>query len=314
MKSTWCAWRPIGSRCARPTGSTTSCRERSCVEVPGGGDQLPSKALSAEGGGVVAVDPRDPKGAKALERMFQLDIELEAPAAVLYGGACLRAFRSRHRAARQPVVPQPAAPVPDALSCLDAAVLRADVELARRARLPRARGARAAWHDRVADWLTSRHCAPGAAPDCAIRRAVLPGSFRTPARASANSRQRRTMQLQRTPRSLAAQRCGARDFASELVGRAFALVREVAHRSDRPAPFRRAADGRLGAAAGQAGRDGDRRRQDPHRDVACMHRGARRLAGACDHGQRLSGQARRRRHGSALSRSSASRSASSRRR
>jgi len=55
-------------------------------EVPGGGDQLPSKALAPEGGGTVPVDPRDPKGVKTIERVFQLELELQAPAAALYGG------------------------------------------------------------------------------------------------------------------------------------------------------------------------------------------------------------------------------------
>ena len=54
--------------------------------VPGGADQLPSKALAPDGGGTVPIDPRDPKGTKTIERVFQLEIELEAPAVSLYGG------------------------------------------------------------------------------------------------------------------------------------------------------------------------------------------------------------------------------------
>ena len=45
-------------------------------EVPSGGEYLPSPALAAEGGGEIATDPRDTKGPKALQRMFQLDVEL----------------------------------------------------------------------------------------------------------------------------------------------------------------------------------------------------------------------------------------------
>jgi putative peptide zinc metalloprotease protein len=45
-------------------------------EVPAGGDYLPSPALATEGGGEIATDPRDQKGAKTLQRMFQFDIEL----------------------------------------------------------------------------------------------------------------------------------------------------------------------------------------------------------------------------------------------
>jgi putative peptide zinc metalloprotease protein len=45
-------------------------------EVPAGGEYLPSPALAIEGGGEIATDPRDAKGPKALQRMFQFDIEL----------------------------------------------------------------------------------------------------------------------------------------------------------------------------------------------------------------------------------------------
>ncbi|MCC6531966.1 MAG: hypothetical protein IT531_05415 [Burkholderiales bacterium] len=55
-------------------------------QVPGGGDQLPSKALASEGGGSVPTDPRDPKGTKTMERVFLLELELEAPSMAMYGG------------------------------------------------------------------------------------------------------------------------------------------------------------------------------------------------------------------------------------
>jgi putative peptide zinc metalloprotease protein len=54
-------------------------------QVPGGADQLPSKALAPEGGGTVPVDPRDPKGMKTIERVFQLEIQLDAPTTELFG-------------------------------------------------------------------------------------------------------------------------------------------------------------------------------------------------------------------------------------
>jgi putative peptide zinc metalloprotease protein len=56
-------------------------------EVPAGREDLPSKALGGIGGGVIAVDPRDPQGTKALQRVFQIDLELsqEAAAAVAFG-------------------------------------------------------------------------------------------------------------------------------------------------------------------------------------------------------------------------------------
>lgn len=44
--------------------------------VPAGDEYLPSRVLSTEGGGRITTDPRDQKGAKTMERMFQLDIEL----------------------------------------------------------------------------------------------------------------------------------------------------------------------------------------------------------------------------------------------
>jgi putative peptide zinc metalloprotease protein len=45
--------------------------------VPAGDEYLPSRALSVEGGGRIATDPRDQKGARTMERMFQLDVEFE---------------------------------------------------------------------------------------------------------------------------------------------------------------------------------------------------------------------------------------------
>jgi putative peptide zinc metalloprotease protein len=46
-------------------------------EVPGAIQRLPSTVLGVAGGGEIAMDPRDAGGLKALESMFQLDIELE---------------------------------------------------------------------------------------------------------------------------------------------------------------------------------------------------------------------------------------------
>lgn len=45
-------------------------------EVPAAREQLPSAALSSEGGGAIAADPRDPQGGKALASSFQFDLEL----------------------------------------------------------------------------------------------------------------------------------------------------------------------------------------------------------------------------------------------
>jgi len=54
--------------------------------VPSGEAFLPSRALSVEGGGEIATDPRETKGAKALQRMFQVDVALQDTDAVPYFG------------------------------------------------------------------------------------------------------------------------------------------------------------------------------------------------------------------------------------
>jgi len=46
--------------------------------VPAASEELPSAALGSEGGGLVPLDPHDPKGQKALKRLFQIDLELPA--------------------------------------------------------------------------------------------------------------------------------------------------------------------------------------------------------------------------------------------
>ena len=56
---------------------TVVMKGRILREVPGGEEQLPSIALAAEGGGEIATDPRETKSAKALQRMFQFDVEIE---------------------------------------------------------------------------------------------------------------------------------------------------------------------------------------------------------------------------------------------
>ncbi len=56
-------------------------------QVPGGRDELPSAALSAQGGGRIAGDPRDPEGRRTLERVFEIDVGFSGtpPAALPYG-------------------------------------------------------------------------------------------------------------------------------------------------------------------------------------------------------------------------------------
>ena len=54
--------------------------------VPSGEAFLPSRALSVEGGGEIATDPRETKGAKALQRMFQVDVAVQDAEAAAYFG------------------------------------------------------------------------------------------------------------------------------------------------------------------------------------------------------------------------------------
>jgi len=54
--------------------------------VPAGGEYLPTAALGMEGGGDLAIDPRDSKGPKTLQRTFQFDIELAGLEAVDHFG------------------------------------------------------------------------------------------------------------------------------------------------------------------------------------------------------------------------------------
>ena len=64
-------------------------------EVPGGALQLPSRALSTEGGGQVAVDPRDAHGLTALSRHFQIEIDLPVDGMAFYGSRVYVRFEHR---------------------------------------------------------------------------------------------------------------------------------------------------------------------------------------------------------------------------
>ena len=46
--------------------------------VPAASERLPTTALGSEGGGQVLIDPRDPKGVTAIQKLFQVDVELPA--------------------------------------------------------------------------------------------------------------------------------------------------------------------------------------------------------------------------------------------
>jgi putative peptide zinc metalloprotease protein len=71
--------------------------------VPGAATTLPAVALGAGGGGQLAVDLRDERGVKALERVFQVDVELQQRARhVNVGGrAFLRLDHGQAPLARQ---------------------------------------------------------------------------------------------------------------------------------------------------------------------------------------------------------------------
>jgi putative peptide zinc metalloprotease protein len=56
-------------------------------EVPAAKDQVPSAALTTEGGGALAPDPRDPKSGRTLNSSFQFDLALPpAAAGAAFGG------------------------------------------------------------------------------------------------------------------------------------------------------------------------------------------------------------------------------------
>lgn len=54
-------------------------------EIPAGLGDLPSRALGGSSGGNTAVDPRDPKGVKTLQRIFHVDLELPSTSAAAFG-------------------------------------------------------------------------------------------------------------------------------------------------------------------------------------------------------------------------------------
>ena len=54
--------------------------------VPAASERLPTTALGSEGGGQVVVDPRDPKGVTAIQKLFQVDVEVPAHSFLLNVG------------------------------------------------------------------------------------------------------------------------------------------------------------------------------------------------------------------------------------
>jgi putative peptide zinc metalloprotease protein len=62
--------------------------ERAVVRrvVPAASDQLPSPALGREGGGQVALDPTDQQGRRMAQKLFEVDVELDAEARPVHVG------------------------------------------------------------------------------------------------------------------------------------------------------------------------------------------------------------------------------------
>lgn len=77
--------RRIEVRLADRPGQTFAARL--ARDVPAGSDQLPSKALTIDGGGPFATDPRDSTGLKTLNRTFQFDLDLADEVADLTFGS-----------------------------------------------------------------------------------------------------------------------------------------------------------------------------------------------------------------------------------
>lgn len=78
------ATREIGVRLVDRPGTTI--RARLVREVPEASDEVPSKALTLDGGGRLAADPRDPNGLRTLAHTFQFELELAPGAGELHFG------------------------------------------------------------------------------------------------------------------------------------------------------------------------------------------------------------------------------------
>jgi putative peptide zinc metalloprotease protein len=64
----------------RLADQVTDFRSSVTRAVPAADETVPSRALAASSGGSISTDPRDNKGTKAFERLFQFDVTLPAPA------------------------------------------------------------------------------------------------------------------------------------------------------------------------------------------------------------------------------------------
>ncbi len=66
------------------------------AQAPAGIAQLPSRALATQGGGAISTDPKDPKGEKAMQRLFQFDIGLPQYSGPLFFGERVYVRFSHH--------------------------------------------------------------------------------------------------------------------------------------------------------------------------------------------------------------------------
>lgn len=90
------AWRPFGAAAEDADAAVLSgpIRARVLREVPAAADLLPHAGFATAGGGAALSDPSDPRGLRAVDAWFQVELELERPApAAAYGAHALVRFR-----------------------------------------------------------------------------------------------------------------------------------------------------------------------------------------------------------------------------
>jgi putative peptide zinc metalloprotease protein len=75
---------PVEVRPAEALGEIHRARVQRLV--PGASGRLPHGALGSEGGGRLAVDPRDESGHTSLERFFEVELELLSEAGIVNAG------------------------------------------------------------------------------------------------------------------------------------------------------------------------------------------------------------------------------------
>jgi len=95
-------------------------------EVPAATDELPSMTLSLQGGGKIGLDPSKTGEAKALERLFVLDLEIppgETGELSRRPGLC--EIRARTRAPRESVAARDTPCLPEEIQCLKSSRRRA---------------------------------------------------------------------------------------------------------------------------------------------------------------------------------------------